>query len=163
MPKFLGMDKKRWLWIGLAAAADVAYMLLSRGSGGGGSAAPAEQPIQGGNTGGYPAGNTPAGGFFDSNEKAASQYSQDLLGQSQQLVGAFFNGGLYQAVPGGFVNTGKKKPGAKGTFIPYDLAVKLGPQNKGPLAQPKSGYEGQGNLGPGRYRLQRLLVGDGWW
>ncbi len=138
MPKFLGLDKKKWLYVGLAAAAVGVYFLLSRGSGAGAAAGPAEQPIAGGNTGGYMPGQTPPGGFFDSGEQAASYYSNQLQQGAQQLQGAFFNNGLYQAVPGGFVNTGVKNPSAKGTFIPSDLAVSLGSQNKGPLAHGES-------------------------
>lgn len=137
MPKFLGLDKKKWLWVGVAAAAVIAYVLLSRGSGGGQAAGPAggEQPIQGGNFGGYPSGNTPAG-YFDQGEQAAHFYSNDLLNAQQQLRGA--TRGVWEQVAGGWVNTGIKNPSARGTFLSEQAAMTLGPQNKGPYAQGKS-------------------------
>lgn len=137
MPKFLGLDKKKWLWVGVAAAAVVGYLLLSHR--GGGSAAPADGGIDAGGIGPPPPSNPfPNDGLG----QAAAGYSQQLLGQQQDLAGAFFNNGLYQAVAGGFVNTGKKNPSAAGTFISNEQATMLGPQNKGPLAHGQGSWLG---------------------
>jgi hypothetical protein len=137
MPKFLGMDKKKWLWIGVAGAAVVGYFLLSRGGSGGGQAgAPAEQPIQGGNAGGYAPGQTPPG-FFDSGEQAASGYSQQMLQDQQSLAQSFVspNGAwswdpitsLWRGIKGG-------KSGDIGKSMTDTEARNLEPKNRGPYA-----------------------------
>jgi hypothetical protein len=137
MPKFLGMDKKKWLFVGVAAAAVGAYFLLSRGGSGAGQAAgPAEQPIQGGNAGGYAPGQAPPG-FFDQGEQVAAGYSQQMLQDQQSLAQSFISPNsawswdpltsLWRGIKGG-------KSGDIGKSMTDTEARNLEPKNRGPYA-----------------------------
>lgn len=139
------MDKKKWLFVGLAAAAFGVYVLLSRGGGGGGGASPS--PI--GSSTGMPDPNHTDTPYFNPSEQAAAgwaNYYQADSGIVQRALdsiggyanGAKFNSGIWEEAPGGYVNTGIKNPSAKGTFLSSEAAAQLGPQNKGPLAKGKT-------------------------
>jgi hypothetical protein len=73
VPKFLGLDKQKWVWIGVAVAAVVGLYLLTQQGSGAGSASDAGLPV----TGPPQLGNMtpPGGGFFDQGEEVASRLS----------------------------------------------------------------------------------------
>lgn len=60
---------------------------------------------------------------------------RQLYGQADSFKGVI--SGVWQQVPGGWVNTGQKNQAAKGSFLSEEAAQTLGPQNKGPYAQAK--------------------------
>lgn len=171
MPTIFGHELKGktlwWVVGGIAAAVAIVVWVRSRAGAASADtesaagAIPGAAPIDFGREGGGLSVGAPNQSIADrynqllaDNQQGAALWSDGYQGGEQRALdaiggyvgGALFNSGLYEAAPGGYVNTGKKNPAMAGTFISTEQAAQLGPLNRGPLARGKTTLQRAGEF-----------------
>jgi hypothetical protein len=139
MPEFLGLDKKKWLWIGVAVAGVAGLYLLTHQ----GSATPSAGDAGLPQTGPPTLGNMTPGGFFDQGEQvAAFKSSQDRFQQMRQAQAAsdIHPTGIMQGIWKQLDNGTWQSTKNPGNVITEEYARAVGPDNHGPYAKGGGGF-----------------------
>jgi hypothetical protein len=159
MPEFLGMDKKHWLWIGVAVAGVAGlYLLTHRGSGASSDTGlPATGPPQLGNmtptaapSSSFDSGQSVAASLSDRYHQMALATADSRLALTEQQFGVnaaipgaqgpYGTGAVskaWQQIQGGWEDIAHP-----GHIISEQQAQQLGPTNHGPYAKGAGGFFG---------------------
>jgi len=142
MPEFLGMDKKKWLWVGLAAVGVVGlFLLANRGGAASAPDGPGLPP-----TGPPPMGNQTPPSFFDAGEEAAHFFStrDRFLAQRQAQMAdeipatGLIRGAWEQLASGDWRGV---KSDNRGMILGEAEARAIADDNRGPYAHAKTFWQ----------------------
>lgn len=154
MPEFPGLDKKKWLWIGVAVAGVAGLYLLMHRGGSGTSASDAGLPSTGPPQIGNMTPSAAGSSSFDQGQVVAASLSDRYhqlaqMNADNQLALTEQQFGVGAAIPGGTISKGWQQIAGgwsdlahPGHLISEQQAEQLGPQNHGPYAKGGGGFFG---------------------